>query len=179
MTGTRRELLRAVGLAAAAGAAGCLGDATGAGGTPTRTPKAGAQVGVACDTAQNDASFTPDVLWVEPGATVTWATQSHCAQRVTAYHPEYDRPLRMPESATPFRSDYMRETGSTFAHTFETEGVYDYAGVYAEDGQVGTVVVGRPDPATQPGLAEPQESLAPPVRERIRDVNERARELLD
>lgn len=123
--------------------------------------------------------FDPPLVWVKPGGTVTWGLESgnHSA---TAYHPDTDRPRRVPEDADAFDSDVLAESNPTFEHTFETPGVYDY---YCEphraNGMVGTVVVGRPDPDGQPGLAEPQDELLDAASESITRLNERTRELLE
>ncbi|QAU11909.1 plasmid stabilization protein [Halorubrum sp. BOL3-1] len=85
--------------------------------------------------------FSPAVAWVEEGATVTWeiASGSHS---VTAYHPETDAVLRIPEEAEPFDSGTVSE--GTFEHTFETPGVYDYyCRPHRGLGMVGLVVVGE------------------------------------
>ncbi|WP_255152769.1 plastocyanin/azurin family copper-binding protein [Halorarius halobius] len=86
---------------------------------------------------------TPAVVWIEQGATVTWdiAEGSHS---VTAYHPDYDHTLRIPENAAPFDSGIL-SSGQTFEHTFETQGVYNYYCRPHEGlGMVGLVIVGGP-----------------------------------
>ncbi|WP_257628875.1 cupredoxin domain-containing protein [Haloplanus salinarum] len=86
---------------------------------------------------------TPAVVWVEQGATVTWniAEGSHS---ITAYHPDFDRSLRIPEGATSFDSGIL-SAGESFEHTFDTPGVYNYFCRPHEGlGMVGLVVVGQP-----------------------------------
>lgn len=63
---------------------------------------------------------TPAVVWVEEGATVSWdiAGGSHS---ITAYHPAYDRPQRIPEGVSPFDSGTLA-SGETFEHDFQTSG---------------------------------------------------------
>lgn len=123
--------------------------------------------------------FDPSLVWVEAGGTVTWGLESG-NHSVTAYHPDNDRPQRIPEDADPFDSGVLAESDPTFEHTFETPGVYDY---YCEphraNGMVGTVVVGRPDPDGQPGLADPQDEILDDASESITRLNERTRELLE
>jgi|AntDeeMinimDraft_4_1070355.scaffolds.fasta_scaffold00009_72 plastocyanin len=123
--------------------------------------------------------FDPPLVWVKTGGTVTWGLESG-NHSVTAYHPDTDRPQRIPDDADPFDSDVLAESNPTFEHTFETPGVYDY---YCEphraNGMVGTVVVGTPDPDGQPGLAEPQDELLDAASESIARLNERTRTLLD
>ncbi len=87
--------------------------------------------------------FTPAVVWVEPGATVEW-TVSGGAHSITAYHPNDDRSMQLPESAAPFDSGVL-EAGDTFEHTFEAAGVHNYYCTPHEGlGMVGLVVVGEP-----------------------------------
>ena len=86
---------------------------------------------------------TPAVVWVEQGATVTWniAEGSHS---ITAYHPDFDRSLRIPEGVTPFDSGIL-SAGESFEHTFDTPGVYNYFCRPHEGlGMVGVVIVGAP-----------------------------------
>lgn len=127
----------------------------------------------------SDLSFDPQLVWVKPGGTVTWGLESgnHSA---TAYHPDNDRPQRIPRDASPFDSGVLAESNPTFEHTFETPGVYDYyCQPHRANGMVGRVVVGRPDPSGQPGLAEPQDDLIEAASESITRLNERTRTLLD
>jgi plastocyanin len=96
--------------------------------------------------------FTPAVVWVEPGATVEW-TVSGGAHSITAYHPNNDRSMRLPESAAPFDSGVL-ESGDTFEHTFEAAGVHNYYCTPHEGlGMVGLVVVG--EPREGPGTTDP------------------------
>ncbi|MEF8813035.1 MAG: plastocyanin/azurin family copper-binding protein [Halovenus sp.] len=95
--------------------------------------------------------FSPAVVWLEEGAKVTWdnASGSHSA---TAYHPETDGAMRIPEGAQPFDSEIMSE-GETFEHTFDTPGVYNYyCRPHRGLGMVGLAVVGEatPGPGTSP-----------------------------
>jgi plastocyanin len=96
--------------------------------------------------------FTPAVVWVEQGATVTWEVTagSHSA---TAYHPDYDRPRRVPEGAAAFDSGIVG-SGATFEHTFETPGVHNYwCRPHEGLGMTGIVVVGSPQGG--PGTTDP------------------------
>lgn len=95
--------------------------------------------------------FSPAVVWVEQGATVTWenVSGSHSA---TSYHPNNDRPLRIPEGASSFNSGVMTE-GDTHDHTFDEPGVYNYyCSPHEGLGMVGLVVVSEaaPGPGTEP-----------------------------
>jgi plastocyanin len=95
--------------------------------------------------------FSPAVVWVEPGATVTWAIESG-SHSATAYHPDNGTSRRAPEGAAAFDSGVLSE--GTFEHTFETEGVYNYHCTPHEGlGMVGLVVVGGADGG--PGTTDP------------------------
>lgn len=90
--------------------------------------------------------YDPWGLQIKPGTTVRWTNgdpgNSHTA---TAYHPALgERPLRIPEGASPWDSDYLLPDES-FDHRFEVEGVYDYYCIPHEHaGMVGRIVVGTP-----------------------------------
>jgi plastocyanin len=90
--------------------------------------------------------FDPIGLHVEPGRTIRWTNldpgNSHTA---TAYHPQtFERPLRIPEGAEPWHSDYLLPNES-FAFTLTVEGVYDFYCVPHEHaGMVGRIIVGQP-----------------------------------
>jgi plastocyanin len=172
--------------------AGTTGDADGSDATATPTPtatdapdaaatagagSAGESVGMTCRTRSEEYFFRPAVIRVPVGGTVAFGVSSTCRQRTLAYHPDNDRPLRIPEAASPWASDVMQGSG-TFAATFDVEGVYDYAGLHEEFGQVGTVVAGEPDPADQPGLAPPQSSLPEAARAELARLNDEVRALL-
>jgi plastocyanin len=107
--------------------------------------------------------FDPVGLRVEPGQTIRWINldpgNSHTA---TAYHPQnFERPLRIPEGAEPWHSDYLLPNES-FSVTLTVEGVYDFYCVPHEHaGMVGRIVVGQPgrsptsSSSTQPAGSEP------------------------
>ncbi|HET7410546.1 MAG TPA: plastocyanin/azurin family copper-binding protein [Paracoccaceae bacterium] len=121
--------------------------------------------------------FAPYGLAVAPGTVVRFvnldAGNSHTA---TTYHPAIlDRPLRIPQGAEPWDSDYLLPDES-FEVTLTVPGVYDY---YCQPhefaGMVGRIVVGSPDsPGWQPASDEvgdiPEEALAmfPPVEAILR-----------
>jgi plastocyanin len=98
--------------------------------------------------------FDPVGLHVESGQTIRWVNldpgNSHTA---TAYHPQtFERPLRIPEGAEPWHSDYLLPNES-FSVTLRDEGVYDFFCVPHEHaGMVGRIIVGQPDrsPAADP-----------------------------
>ncbi len=90
--------------------------------------------------------FDPIGLRVQPGQTLRWINKdpgnSHTA---TAYHPQnFDHPLRIPQAATPWNSDYLLPEES-FEVTLAVEGVYDFFCIPHEHaGMVGRIVVGHP-----------------------------------
>jgi len=137
----------------------------------------GEAVGMTCYTSSNEYFFRPAVIRVPVGGTVSFGVASTCRQQTLAYHPDNDLPLRIPEGAEPWSSDVMQGSG-TFEHTFDREGVYDYAGLHDDFGQVGTVVAGDPDPEGQPGLAPPQGSIPETARAELTRLNEEVRSLL-
>ena len=95
--------------------------------------------------------FSPAVVWLEEGGTITWENASG-SHSVTAYHPNNDRPNRVPTGVASFNSGVMSE-GDTFEHTFEEPGVYNYYCTPHEGlGMVGLVVVSEatPGPGTEP-----------------------------
>jgi plastocyanin len=98
--------------------------------------------------------FDPVGLRVEPGQAIRWVNldpgNSHTT---TAYHPKhFQRPLRIPEGAEPWTSDYLLPN-ETFSVTLTVEGVYDFFCVPHEHaGMVGRLVVGRPGRSLADGL---------------------------
>lgn len=105
--------------------------------------------------------FDPVGLHVEPDQAIRWVNldpgNSHTT---TAYHPKnFDHPLRIPERADPWNSDYLLPN-ETFSVTLEVEGVYDFFCIPHEHaGMVGRIIVGspgRPPPSTSTAQALPE-----------------------
>lgn len=122
--------------------------------------------------------FEPHVTWVNPGGTVTWVNASgmHSA---TAYHPDNDKPLLMPEDAAAFDSGLLSETGAEFSHTFDTVGIYHvYCSPHESLGMLGSVIVGEPDPHDQPALEEVPSSLPERAQQKLEHLNEKCNEAL-
>lgn len=140
-------------------------------------PSATAEVSLKTEGDQHH--FAPHMVWVEPGGTVTWVSESGQHDTV-AYHPDNgDKPLRIPEGAESWESGLLTAEGETFSHTFETEGVYDYFCTPHEAvGMVGTVIVGEPDAHGQPALEEPQESLPDGAKTELEDLGQSVNEAL-
>lgn len=181
---TRRALLRGTGLLAIGGLAGCqsAGEPESTPtetATPTATQARPSDVGATCSSEGTDFRFSPGIQQVEVGKTVKWSGASQCKQQSVAYHPDNDAPLRIPEDAQPWESPVLK-TGESFEHTLETEGVYNYFGLYEQFGQVGIVIVGdpAPDPKAEPGLAEPQEDIPEEARTALGDLIADAEEQL-
>lgn len=144
-------------------------------GTPDG-PSQTAEVGLSTEGQQHH--FKPHVAWVEPGGTVTWQLESG-SHDVVAYHPDNDRPLRIPKATDPWSTELLSEEGATVERTFETEGVYDYFCTPHESlGMVGTVIVGNPDAHEQPALEEPQSSLPKGARNELTDLADKVNEAL-
>ena len=89
--------------------------------------------------------FDPIGLKVAPGTTVRWLVEAN-VHTTTAYHTANGgHPLRIPEHASPWDSDYLVEPGQTFEVTLTAEGVYDYYCTPHEiAGMVNRIIVGRP-----------------------------------
>jgi plastocyanin len=90
--------------------------------------------------------FDPIGLLIKPGQTVRWTNRNAGnSHTTTAYNPEnFGRPLRMPEAAKPWNSDFLLPNES-FEVTFTVEGVYDYYCIPHEHaGMVGRIIVGAP-----------------------------------
>jgi len=109
---------------------------------------------VQLDTDQGAGTFvfTPAVVFLEPGGTVTWEIEG--AHSVTAYHPDNgDVPQRVPDGTAAYDSGTLA-SGDTFERTFETTGVHNYyCTPHKGLGMTGVVVVG--EAAGGPGTTEP------------------------
>lgn len=133
---------------------------------------------VKMQTLDSGHHFHPHVAWVTPGGTVTFHNVSG-THTATAYHPNNGKPRRVPEGVEPFDSGILSEAGATFEHTFEKEGVYDiYCEPHETVGMIGSIVVGKPDPHSQPGLAEPGSEMPERAGSKIRQLNEQVNTML-
>lgn len=90
-------------------------------------------------------SFDPIGILVQPGTTIRWIVEAD-VHTTTAYHPANDsHPLRIPEDAQPWASDYLLNPGDSFEVTLTVEGVYDYyCAPHEMAGMVGRIIVGQP-----------------------------------
>ncbi|TAN27383.1 MAG: hypothetical protein EPN31_12740 [Castellaniella sp.] len=105
--------------------------------------------------------FRPRGLLIQPGQTVRWINKdTGNVHTTTAYHPKNGKPLRIPQGADSWNSDYLMP-GESFAMTFRVQGVYDYFCIPHEHaGMVGRIIVGSADPA-QPPYADTDAKLPP------------------
>ena len=124
-------------------------------------------------------AFEPEIVHVDPGATVTW-TVVDGRHDVTAYHPDTYGHRRIPEGAEPWASQLLTP-GQTFTHTFEAEGVYDYVDTrtvcttHEVVGAIGRVVVGWPDLTGEPALADPPADVPSMAARKLESFNEETR----
>jgi plastocyanin len=123
--------------------------------------------------------FLPHVVHVEKGGTVEWVVKSG-SHDTKAYHPEtHGSQQRIPDDAEPWASDLLSEEGDTFTRTFEIEGVYDYVCTpHEEMGMIGSIIVGWPDPDTQPGLNSPAKEYSETVTEQLTQYNDQVQNTL-
>jgi plastocyanin len=108
------------------------------------------QITMIGDSKGSHVWFDPVGLLVTPGETVRWVnTDNGNSHTATAYHPDnFERVRRMPESASPWDSDFLLP-GETFEWEFSVPGVYDYYCIPHEHaGMVGRIVVDGPGAAT-------------------------------
>lgn len=189
---TRRRLLVAAGTAGSAGFAGCLAvadddqtdtddrsrAATDESGDPIQPvdvaaeePTAEATVSMLGDHASR---FGPQLVHVTVGGRVTWRN----------HDPGHDHdvasiPGRTPEDAAGWSTGLL-ETGEAFSRTFPEPGVYDYVCTPHASRMVGRVVVGTPDPETEPALAAGSDELAGDEAHAVfATLDDRTRTLLD
>jgi len=108
--------------------------------------------------------FSPAVVWLQAGATATFENVSG-SHSVTAYHPDNDKPQRVPDAGSSFDSGVMSE-GDTFEHTFQEPGVYNYHCTPHEGlGMVGLVVV--EESTDGPGSTTPDDVESAAARENL------------
>lgn len=95
--------------------------------------------------------FRPRGVLIHPGQAVRWINNdAGNVHTVTAYHPQNNRPLRIPAQASSWNSDYLMPDAS-FVMVFDVPGVYDYYCIPHEHaGMVGRIVVGDVDVSAHP-----------------------------
>lgn len=91
--------------------------------------------------------FDPIGVLIKPGQMVRWINYNPGnSHTTTAYHPaNFGKPLRIPEAAKSWDSDYLLPEES-FSNTFTEQGVYDYFCIPHEHaGMVGRIIVAEPE----------------------------------
>ena len=123
--------------------------------------------------------FIPHVVHIEQGGSVTWVLESG-SHDTKAYHPETHGPQqRIPNDAEPWASELLSEDGETFERTFEAEGIYDYVCTpHEEMGMIGSIIVGWPDPDSQPGLESPSAEYPETVTDQLERYNEQVHDVV-
>lgn len=200
---TRRKILQLTASATAVGIAGCSSNAPsgsnqddGSGTATTDSPgndghgdqghSEESKIGTAVQQAtvklvseDSGSHFEPHVIHLKKGGIVTWNNESG-SHSATAYHPDNDKPLRIPEDATAWDSGVLSESGATFEHTFKVAGVYDYfCTPHETTGMLGSIIVGDPETAKQPGLKSPQDDLPSKAQTKIKDLNKKVKSGLE
>lgn len=143
----RRTVLKTSGVLATGAAmtlAGCSADQGGNGDTTT-TPGGNSNT-VQMVTSGGDYYFDPIGISVETGDTVTFEIESG-SHSATAYvqGEEMATVTRIPEGASFWNSGTLSGEGTTYEHTFETAGTYDYYCIpHKALGMVGRIVVDEP-----------------------------------
>ena len=187
-TPTRRRVLQLAGGVVATALAGCLESLEKGGGEPAE-PDGTGELGDPSTTVDVSVAsvpriaFEPGIVHVAPGGTVRWVVEGH-RHTVTAYHPDTYGPQRIPDGAEPWKSGLLRG-GREFEVSFDEEGVYDYVDTRAlcatheTLGGVGRVVVGWPDPDSQPALTHDASELPGRAASLMDGYNEKTRAVLD
>lgn len=128
----------------------------------------------------HDFFFDPPGLFLQPGDSVLWVLTENVMKdghSATAYHPKYDKTLRIPEKATPWSSGLLKQIGATFEQSLSIHGVYDYFCIPHEDsGMVGRIIVAEASgPGTQPlsvGISPAGQSVMPTIDELLGTVGQ-------
>ena len=118
--------------------------------------------------------FDPIGILIEPGQTVRWINRNPGnAHTTTSYSPEnFGRPLRCPNAAKPWNSDYLLPDES-YAVTFTEKGVYDYYCIPHEHaGMVGRIIVGGPEAQSWNNTAAADVDLPEPALKAFPSVEE-------
>ncbi len=127
-----------------------------------------------------DFYFDPSGLLLQPGDRVIWVMlEDHLkdGHSATAYHPMYDKELRIPEDEQPWNSGLLHEIGESYELTFETVGIHDYFCIPHEDsGMVGRIIVKEATgPGTKPlsqGVSPAGQSVMPTIEELLGPVGQ-------
>jgi len=120
-----------------------------------------------------DFFFDPPGLLLDRGDRVAFVLVEDVlgdGHSATAYHPDFDKTLRVPATASPWNTGLLREFGASAEHVFQTRGVHDFYCIPHENmGMVGRIVVEEATgPGTQPlaqGVPPAGRSVMPTVEE--------------
>ena len=101
------------------------------------------EIGMAGTPTGSAVWFRPRGLLIQRGQAVRWVNRDEGnVHTATAYHPANGKPLRIPQGARPWDSDYLLP-GQSFTVVFDVPGVYDYCCLPHEHaGMVGRIIVG-------------------------------------
>jgi plastocyanin len=182
---SRRDTLRASAGVACAGLAGCLDGLVSGDGEPENAGELGVPAGGfdVTITSRPFPEFQPQIVHVEPGATVEWVVETG-RHDVTGYTEQAHPPHRAPPECDPWGSEMLPGPGSSYERSFTQEGIYDYVDTqqvcvsHEIAGNVGRVVVGQPDLDAEPAMAEPPEEMPGRVRKALVMFNEETRPAL-
>jgi plastocyanin len=108
--------------------------------------------------------FDPVGVHINPGQSIRWINlDPGNAHTATAYHPaKFNRPIRIPQKAVPWDSDYLLPNES-FTIQLTEPGVYDYyCQPHEQAGMVGRIVVGAPPRSSWDDLPSGQGEQALP-----------------
>lgn len=128
--------------------------------------------------------FNPNIVWVPKGGTVTWeiVEGGHSSTAMDGVHSGdgFGDIRRIPDGADGWDSGvlgkgYPYSTGTTYSHTFDTVGVYDYhCRPHGELGMVGKVVVGWPsDLSREPAMRPPSPAMPDTAANIVRALTHR------
>jgi len=128
----------------------------------------------------DDFFFDPPGLFLQPGDRVRWvmrADRLNDGHSATAYHPDNDKELRIPEGAEAWSSGLLRQIGQSYQRTFTVSGVHDYFCIPHEtDGMVGRIIVQEATgPGTKPldqGVSPAGQSAMPTIEELLGPVGQ-------
>lgn len=163
---SRRTVLRSTACTVGLASAGCLAEG-GDQSDDEQPPENAGELGTPAEAVTITANsrpypeFDPQIVHVVPGWTVEWLVETG-RHDVTGYHEGSHGPHRTPDGVEPWGSDRLTGVGSEYERAFDTEGVYDYVDTqqvctsHEVAGNVGRIVVGWPDPADEPAMADPQ-----------------------
>jgi pseudoazurin len=83
--------------------------------------------------------FEPNVLFINPGDTVTWINRDDVEHDVITFPDGY------PEGAKAFQSPLLKHAGEQWSHLFAKEGTYEYHCLpHLKMNMYGMIIVGRP-----------------------------------